>query len=209
MKKIFIILLALALVFSLAACSGSQQPAEPPEEPAETGPDPADQVKLIAENRDLWLVTGPQADFTLYAVTDMDENGRLELLSTVTEGTGQFSSTRFWEVSEDFSKLEPVTYDLDGAQSEADLGMEESFRAYKGELGNFVVARDQMANGSAENYYYEDFIVLREGVVNAGTISYCLVLAEDSNGDSEPEMHAYYYASAPRTISSAMPTTAT
>ncbi|MBP5749422.1 MAG: hypothetical protein J6X24_01385, partial [Firmicutes bacterium] len=78
---------------------------------------------------------------------------------------------------------------------EADLGWNESFRAYKGELGNFIVARDQMANGYAENYYYEDFIVLREGTVNAGTISYCLVLAEDSNGDSEPEMHAYYYAS--------------
>ena len=37
--------------------------------------------------------------------------------------------------------------------------------------------------------------MLRDGVVNAGTISYCLVLAEDSNGDGEPELHAYYYAS--------------
>ena len=196
MKKIFSILLALTLVFSMAACSGSQQdPQQPPEEQPETSSDPTDQVKLIAANRELWLVTGQQADFVMYAVTDMDENGRLELVSTVTEGTGQFSSTQFWEVSADYSKLEPVTYDLDGAQSEADLGFGESFRAYKGELGNFIVARDQMANGYAENYYYEDFIVLREGVVNAGTISYCLVLAEDSNGDGEPEMHAYYYAS--------------
>ena len=196
MKKLLSILLALALVFSLAACSRSQQgPEQPPEEQPEASSNPADQVKLIAENRDLWLDTSQQADTMMYAVTDMDENGRLELISTVTEGTGQFTSTRFWEVSADFSKLEPVTYDLDGAQSEADLGWSDSFRAYKGELGNFIVARDQMANGYAENYYYEDFIVLREGVVNAGTISYCLVLAEDSNGDGEPEMHAYYYAS--------------
>ena len=196
MKKGLSILLALALVFSLAACAGSQEEPQPAPEVPENASDPAEQVKLIAENRDLWLSTDPQqADLTQYAVADMDENGRLELISTVMEGTGRFSTTRFYEVSEDFSKLEPVEYDLDGAQSEADLGWTGSFRSYKGELGNFVVASDQMANGYAENYYYEDFFVLRDGVVNAGTISYCLVLAEDSNGDGEPELHAYYYAS--------------
>ncbi len=196
MKKLLSILLALALVFSLAACAKPQEEPEPQPEVPENASDPAEQVKLIAENRDVWLSADPQqADLMRYAVADMDENGRLELISTVTEGTGQFSSTRFYEVSEDFSKLEPVEYDLDGAQSEADLGWTGSFRSYKGELGNFVVASDQMVNGYAENYYYEDFFVLRNGVVNAGTISYCLVLAEDSNGDGEPEMHAYYYAS--------------
>ena len=197
MKKLLSILLALALALSLAACSSGQQNEPPQEETPDAGSsDPADQVRLIAESRDLWLVTDPQqADFAQYAVSDMDENGRLELITTVTEGTGQFSSTQFWEVNEDFSRLEPVEYDLDGAQSEPDLGWSGSFRSYKGELGNFVVARDQMANGYAENYYYEDFFVLRNGVVDSGTISYCLVLAEDSNGDGEPEMHAYYYAS--------------
>ena len=196
MKKTLSILLALALIFSLAACAGSQEEPEPAPAVPENASDPAEQVKLIAENRDLWLSADPQqADLMQYAVSDMDENGRLELISTVMEGTGRFSTTRFYEVSEDFSKLEPVEYDLDGAQSEADLGWTGSFRSYKGELGNFVVASDQMANGYAENYYYEDFFVLRDGVVNAGTISYCLVLAEDSNGDGEPELHAYYYAS--------------
>ena len=181
MKKYLSILLCLALCASMAACSSSE-PAPEPEEPAVSG-EPEDQVKLIAENKDLWLVTDVnEADQYQYAVTDLDENGRLELISTVMEGTGRFSTTRFYEVSEDFSKLEPVEYDLDGAQSEADLGWTGSFRSYKGELGNFVVASDQMSNGYAENYYYEDF-------------SYCLVLAEDSNGDGEPELHAYYYAS--------------
>ncbi|MBO4290209.1 MAG: hypothetical protein J5865_08965, partial [Lachnospiraceae bacterium] len=121
MKKLLSILLCFILAAGLAACSGSQQEAEQPEEQPETSADPADQVKLIAANRDLWLDTSQQADFVMYAVTDLDENGRLELIATITEGTGQFSSTRFWEVSGDYSKLEPVTYDLDGAQSEADL----------------------------------------------------------------------------------------
>ena len=201
MKKFLSILLALALVFSLAACSGSQQPAEEPQENGgEASGDPDEQVKLIAANRDLWLVTDPsQADFMSYAVTDLDGNGRLELIATITEGTGRFSTTQFWEVSEDFTELKPVEYLFGETHSEPDINGHESFRSYKGELGNFIVAMDEMANGYAEQYYTQDFFVLRDGVVNAGSIAYCMVLAEDSNGDGEPEMHAYYYTSGDET----------
>ena len=52
-----------------------------------------------------------------------------------------------------------------------------------------------MRNGYAEHYYMQDFLVLREGSVDGMAISHCMVLAEDSNGDGEPEMHAYYYTS--------------
>lgn len=194
MKRFLTILLALTLTFSLAACSGSQQPEPEPEQP-ETSSDPADQVKLIAENRDLWLVTDATvADIAQYAVTDLDDNGRLELIATFTEGTGQFSSTSAWEVSEDFASLQPVEYLFGENHSEPDIGWSESFRCYRGELGNFVVAMDNMKNGVAEEYYYQDFLLLREGSLDSYTVSYCVVLAEDSNGDGEPELHAYYYA---------------
>ena len=196
MKKLLSILLCLALVFSLAACAKSQQPAEEPEpEQPEASSDPDDQVKLIAASRDLWLITdAANADAALYAVTDMDENGRLELIATVIEGTGQFSATRYYEVSEDFTELKALAYDPGETASEPDIGWNSSFRCYKGEYGNFIVVMDEMRNGAAENYYYQDFLVLKDGAVNGGTLSYCMVLAEDSNGDGEPELHAYYYA---------------
>jgi hypothetical protein len=194
MKRFLTLLLTLALVLSLAACSGSQQSEPQPEEPEASG-DPADQVKLIAENRDLWLVTDPAlADTAQYAVTDLDENGRLELIATFTEGTGQFTSTSAWEVSEDFASLQPVEYLYGEGHSEPDIGWADSFRCYRGELGNFIVAMDDMRNGAAEEYYYQDFLLLREGSLDAFIISYCAVLTEDSNGDGEPELHAYYYA---------------
>ena len=198
MKKIISLFLCFILVFSFAACTQSpQQPAEEPQEEAQTAAvEPADQVKLIAENRDLWLLTDPmQADIAQYAVTDLDENGRLELIATITEGSGQFSTTQFYEVSEDYTKLVQLPYSYGETHSEPDIGWFNSFRCYKGELGNFIVAMDEMRNGYAENYYVQNFLVLREGSVDAMPISYCMVLAEDSNGDGEPEMHAYYYAS--------------
>ena len=194
MKKYLSILLCLALCISMAACS-SGEPAPEPEEPAVSG-EPEDQVKLIAENKDLWLVTDVnEADQYQYAVTDLDENGRLELIATITEGSGQFSTTHFYEVSEDFSKLEPLEYAYGETHSEPDIGWYNALRCYKGEYGNFVIAMDEMRNGYAENYYTQDLLVLKDGVVDAHSISYCMVLAEDSNGDGEPEMHAYYYAS--------------
>ena len=194
MKKYLSILLCLTLCASMAACS-SGEPAPEPEEPAVSG-EPEDQVRLIADSRELWLVTDVnEADQYQYAVTDLDENGRLELIATITEGSGQFSTTHFYEVSEDFSKLEPLEYAYGETHSEPDIGWYNALRCYKGEYGNFVIAVDEMRNGYAENYYTQDLIVLKDGVVDAHSISYCMVLAEDSNGDGEPEMHAYYYAS--------------
>lgn len=195
MRKLARIWLCVLLALSLAACTASQPAQEPQEDPESHGLDPADQVKLIAENRELWLVTdASQADAMMYAVSDIDENGRLELIASVTEGTGMFSTSYFYEVSEDFAALEPVTKMYGTNYSEPDISWNDSFRCYKGELGNFIVSMDQTMNGYAERYYSQDFLLLREGTVDAATIAYCMVLAEDSNGDGEPELHAYYYA---------------
>ena len=196
MKKIFNILLCLVLAFSLAACSSGSAQEEPEEPQAAPAITAEEQVKLIAESRELWLVTDPgQADQMQYAVADLDDNGRLELIATITEGTGQFTTTQFYEVSEDGLALQPMDYSYGETHSEPDIGWYNSFRCYRGDLGNFLVATDEMRNGYAEQYYVQDFILVREGTVDARSISYCMVLAEDSNGDGEPEMHAYYYAS--------------
>ena len=194
MKRSICIGLVVLLAFALPACS-AQEPQTP--SPAETvgSSDPSDQIKLIAENRDLWLVTDPlKANDVQYALTDLDGNGRLELISTITEGTGLFTSTQFYEVSEDFNKLQRLEYPAGETHSEPDIGFAESFRCYKGEYGTFLIAIDEMANGYEERYYSQVFLTLQNGTVEAATISYCMVLAEDSNGDGEPEMHAYYYA---------------
>ncbi len=193
-KRIFLLCLTLAIL--LSACTASQPAEEPAPEPEEVSSDPADQVKRIAEDRELWLTADPeQADGMLYAVTDLNENGRLELIATITEGTGLFSTIRFYEMNESFSGLEELEYTFGESHSEPDIGWFNSFRCYRGELGNFLVASDEQRNGYGENYYNQDVLVLQDGTVEVLTISYCMVLAEDSNGDGEPEMHAYYYSS--------------
>lgn len=65
------------------------------------------QLALIDTNRDTWKVLD-ESDAWCYAVTDLDGNGRLEILSSETHGSGHFTTFRAWEVSEDFVSLTPI-----------------------------------------------------------------------------------------------------
>lgn len=67
----------------------------------------ADQLTLIWQEMDSWI-QDPYADAWCYAVTDLDGNGRLEFISSDTQGTGHFIYTRMWEVSEDLTALVPI-----------------------------------------------------------------------------------------------------
>lgn len=66
------------------------------------------QLDLIAENQSLWLGTEEDIWWS-YAVTDLNGNGLLEIVATETHGTGNFTTTHVWEVSEDFQSLIPRT----------------------------------------------------------------------------------------------------
>ena len=84
-------------------------PAESPQEESVTPPsegasaDFSSQLALIAAQADQWQLKDCPA--WQFAVTDLDQNGRLEVVTTVTQGTGSFTTTAVWEVSEDLDDL--------------------------------------------------------------------------------------------------------
>ena len=65
------------------------------------------QLDLIWKNKDTWKVLD-ETDGWCYAVTDLDGNGQLEILSSETHGTGHFTTFQAWEVSDDGSSLVPI-----------------------------------------------------------------------------------------------------
>lgn len=70
-----------------------------------------EQIKLIASKEDDWRFIDKEnsgtADVT-YAVTDMDQNGRLEIVAAFVEGSGRFTTSIIYEVSEDKKSLEKI-----------------------------------------------------------------------------------------------------
>ncbi len=130
-KKIIALVLAvLAMVSVLAACTNSNTnettPATNATEAVTTAPatevtfasideTPATiinedaQYQLIAENVNLWKhknfdTTGTPEAFK-YAVTDLDNNGRLEIISAACTGSAHATSTYVYEVNEDLTDL--------------------------------------------------------------------------------------------------------
>lgn len=78
--------------------------------PVTTAPDALSvdtQLKTIWDARETWRVL-EETDGWCYAVTDLDGNGRLEILSSETHGTGNYTTLRAWEVSEDGASLNPI-----------------------------------------------------------------------------------------------------
>ena len=64
--------------------------------PAETDP----QIKLIASKKDTWFTPSDDHATYYYCVTDLDHNGRLEVISASMQGAGYFTSADFFEVNE-------------------------------------------------------------------------------------------------------------
>lgn len=130
-------LLSLALVFSLAIClTGcglfredtmpvfTTVPPEPTPPPT-IQPDPyADQLDLIWQEMDSWI-QDPYADVWCYAVTDLDGNGRLEIISSDTQGSSHFVTTRLLEVSEDLTSLMTIQ----GSGSSDNISLTASYAA--------------------------------------------------------------------------------
>ncbi|MCR5842995.1 MAG: hypothetical protein K6G66_03460 [Oscillospiraceae bacterium] len=118
MKKyitsIFSLLLCCAL---LCACGGKQAetvhlpaPTEvPTASPAPTPASPvlpeSDQRALIERSRSVWLPEGLEYETWYQAVTDLDRNGRLEVLTASLQGSGLYTYVNCWEVSEQGTAL--------------------------------------------------------------------------------------------------------
>lgn len=117
MKRYFALLLMLSIILSLAGCAFPGEDANqpvfttvPPEPtvPPTTQPDTcSEQLDLIWQEMDDWI-QDPYADVWCYAVTDLDGNGRLEIISSDTQGSGHYVTTRMLEVSEDFTHLTAI-----------------------------------------------------------------------------------------------------
>ncbi|MGX8698636.1 MAG: hypothetical protein ACSW8F_01730 [bacterium] len=195
MKKAISLLLTLTLVLSLAACAGKTEEKPEPspapvEEPAPTSPEGApmnpdlpttpevtptpedfeepdyeEQLWLLADAYDIWKPIEDLRAMQQVCVTDLDGNGRLELLSASMGGSGLYTWTELYEVAEDRSGLVPVEYDWGGdGASEPDL-MVETLPAYDAEETRWYVVGDFLRNGYAESFETLYAFCLRNGTV--------------------------------------------
>lgn len=88
----------------------TEETTEAPTEPEPTLPQPIDydfdtQAEVMLANYSLWELPVDYATYASYFVTDLDQDGLLEINSMATMGTGIFTSTVTYEVNETMDGL--------------------------------------------------------------------------------------------------------
>ncbi len=163
---------------------------------AKNNEDIGSQLHLIADNYDLLYETAFSDDFAppaSIAITDLNHNGRLEVIISSCEGSGAFSSTCFYEISEDFSSLDSLIYNDEPTPGQAgdfllsDLYVDNQYDytvydCYKKNDEYYYLIKDYMSQGWSEKYLAYYSYSIGEGVTE-DLIGVCMVYP-DSDYDT-------------------------
>ena len=144
------------------------------------------QLICILDNRDIWIKGAGQPleeeqrevvqkGIWYYMISDLDQNGRLEIVCSMVEAEGQYSTSYFYEVNASATGLTPIPYeDTMEKESEPDL----------------------IGNGTDVYYDHEEQIYsyIEEDVVRAGTTDSYIAKSAISIRDKEVHNRILMYA---------------
>lgn len=176
MKRIALFLCFVLLMGIFCGCNNKT--AESPE------------VKGIVNNMDKWSITTKEGtSIYFYGVTDLDQNGKYEIVSAENFGTGDYTESRIFELSEDKKTLTEMEHVFEG-DSQVDL-MQNTADVYKdAESGRYYyIFSDTVRNGYKETYNTKVAISLYEGKFTEERLATESVIYE---GESEEPTVTYY-----------------
>lgn len=166
MKNHLIRFLALTLAMALALCGCGSKAA--PERtlpdtsedasmstdvslPEEEEPDFTPQYTCIADHSSVWFSEEEDSvSPALYAVTDLDGNGLLEVIRSTCEGSGMYSTSAFFEVNEAMDGMIELDYGVEEGDSEPDI-ITSFVNNYSDGNSCYYIVDDIIRNGAAEN----------------------------------------------------------
>ena len=131
--------------------SGTQEP----------GVDTQEQIEIIAQNSSGWYADD-EFDSYNYAVTDLDQNGRLEIIVSICQGSGMFTYTDIYEVNEALDGLTKCVQGFKEGESQADIGV-MSANCYLLDGAYYYVFNDTVRGSASELYENMRSICLENG----------------------------------------------
>ena len=156
-------------------------------------PSEDDQIDTIWNNRDKWMFTGqiPEGYNIYYAVSDLDGNGRLEVIATDSYGEYNFSSYSVYEVNEDGTGLNYVVNDIMEGESMPDIEWGETFTFAKDQDGSiigYIMTDGMRADGGSAYSVNKDFVTMKDG-----RISYEYIASANTSYDENGMVSEQYF----------------
>lgn len=138
-----------------------------------------EQLLVIAENSQMWATEDDYLyDAYQYAVTDLDHNGRYEVIVSNMGGTGMYTYSRFFEINESYDGLAECATDYTEFDSQPDI-MSGKLETYIDDRGEFHYAvYDLIKNGAAEYYENVQELTLRDGKISSNYLAYKTTIYE-------------------------------
>lgn len=140
------------------------------------------QIDLIFSQREIWEQTDEFiAEETQYTVVDLNGNGRLELVAASCQGTGHYTYTDIYEVSEDGDSLVHYMHTVPEGDSQADIIWGVAPVYYSQEEGVYRYLFDDLIRDGAA-YYYESrkILELKENQILETTLAHRITEYIDS-----------------------------
>ena len=124
------------------------------------------QLNLILDNKNLWY-KDTELDKYSYAVTDLDQNGRMEIISSICQGSGINTYTEIYEVNESMDGFNLCESDLAEFDSQADIIKNQFVVFYDNANKEYHYIFDDLTkNGAAEYYENKRDFYLSDGKIS-------------------------------------------
>ncbi len=177
MKRIVTMLL-LIFVLTAAGCGRKEETSDAPIPVWETIPEqvPAvagvskpqvDQERIIIEHQGMWKPHLDYAnDYMAFSITDLDGNGRKEVISSQQGGSGNYTYSRIYEVTEEMDGLAEIGEALGALASQPDL-IDDRWDCYydASQDVTYYIVSDLMKNGPAQYSETTYAMHLKDGVL--------------------------------------------
>lgn len=138
------------------------------------------QIDVVFSNKTLWNKDTEFEKYS-YAVTDLDQNGRIEIITSICQGTGMYTTTTIYEVNESMDGLNLCESNLEEYDSGADI-IKNNWKVFYDKSNNkyHYVFEDLTRNGATE--YYEN---KRDFCLNDGKITETYLVRKDTIYESD------------------------
>lgn len=183
-NRLFAAAAAFTLILAfLSSCSApapqvETQPAVT-EETTNSAASYENQLKLLADSQSQWQQQDEPGEPYSYAVADLDQNGRLEILAMSTRGTGVFTFGKIYEVNDSASALAECSLPVEeGSLPEMILS---SVSAASAGGTYYYLFTDDCKNGAAEYHQSIQAVSLKDGVISIETLGQSTMIAVDGN----------------------------